>query len=296
MIAFNECTMRIFLYNYTLTRITREATPFSTHIIIQSRSAPLLCHVIFRRRVDVITKLASTTVVFFFNAIICHGVSRKSGTAMAVVAVAVPRPLHFPSGNIELSPVSTVGKGFVSPIKKGVQVGRAKRSCVPLALMVGKQLLTDIDAHELPNEVGLPQSSAEVVVVNIALLARIEALEAENALLKSEPQKVHFRLKDIEHGDNLVRFSTGFVSYTVFIAFEFLGPIVNHMNYWDPKRICKRQRKRKLDPKKQLFLTSVKLKLNLKLKDLGFRLGLSMSQVSWDIYVYNNLICFLYHH
>ena len=56
---------------------------------------PCHCHaaVIFRRTVDVVLKLASTTVVFCSNAIICLGVSRKSGTAMAVVAVAVPTPL-----------------------------------------------------------------------------------------------------------------------------------------------------------------------------------------------------------
>ena len=101
--------------------------------------------------------------------------------------------------------------------------------------MVGEQLSTDIGVHELPNEDGLPQFSTEVVV-NTALLARIEVLEAENARLKSEPQKAHFRLEDIKHDDNLVRFYTGFVSYTIFIAFfEFLGPVVNHLNYWGSK-------------------------------------------------------------
>ena len=157
--------------------------------------------------------------------------------------------------------------------------------------MVREQLSTDI--LELPNEDGLPQSSTEVLV-NTALLARIEALEAENARLKSEPQKAHFQLEDIEHDDNRVRFYTGFVSYAVFIAFfEFLGPVVNHLNYWGSKeRIRKRQRKRKLDPKNQLFLTLVKLiqKLNLRFKDLGFRFGLSMSQVSRYITTW---ICFL---
>ena len=34
---------------------------------------------------------------------------------------------HFPSGNVELSPVSTVGKRFASPIKKGVRAERAKQ-------------------------------------------------------------------------------------------------------------------------------------------------------------------------
>ena len=48
-----------------------------------------------------------------------------------------------------------------------------------------------------------------------------------------------------------------------------------------------------LDPINQLFLTLVKLKLNLKLKDLAFRFGISPSAVSWYI---NTWICFLYHH
>ena len=160
--------------------------------------------------------------------------------------------------------------------------------------MAGEQLSTDISVHELPNEDGQPQSSTEVVV-NTALLARIQVLEAENSRLKSVPQTKHFRLEDIEHDDDLVRFYTGFVSYCVFIGFfEFLGPVVNHLNYWGSKeKIRKCQRKRKLDPKNQLFLTLVKLKLNLRHKDLGFRFGLSVSQVSRYITTW---ICFLYHH
>ena len=75
-----------------------------------------------------------------------------------------------------------------------------------------------------------------VCVCCVALLARIEVLEAENAQLKSEPQKAYFQLEDIEHDDNLVRFYTGFVSFSIFIAFfEFLGPVVNHLNYWGSK-------------------------------------------------------------
>ena len=48
-----------------------------------------------------------------------------------------------------------------------------------------------------------------------------------------------------------------------------------------------------LDPVNQLFLTLIKLKLNLKLKDLAFRFGISPSVVSRYI---NTWICFLYHH
>ena len=76
-----------------------EAAPFSTRIYAcVYNHDPRRCHaaVIFRRTVDVVLKLARTTVVFCSNVIICHGVSRKSGTSMAVVAVvavAVPTPL-----------------------------------------------------------------------------------------------------------------------------------------------------------------------------------------------------------
>ena len=80
-----------------------------------------------------------------------------------------------------------------------------------------------------------------------------------------------------------VSFYTGFTSYMVFCAFyEFLGPAVDHLNYWGAKEVQqqRRSRPRKLNPKNQLFLTLVKLRLNLKLKDLAFRFGVSPSVTS----------------
>ena len=81
-------------YFYTQTRGSRTFFYAYIRMRVQSRSAPLPCRCYFpahsRRRTQA---GASTTVVFCSNAIICHGVSRKSGTAMAVVAVAVPTPL-----------------------------------------------------------------------------------------------------------------------------------------------------------------------------------------------------------
>ena len=74
-----------------------------------------------------------------------------------------------------------------------------------------------------------------------------------------------------------------------------IGPVVNHLNYWgETERITPRQRKRKLDPLNQFFLTLVKLKLNLKHTDLGVRFGLSASQTSrylttWISFLYNHL-------
>ena len=78
------------------------------------------------------------------------------------------------------------------------------------------------------------------------------------------------------------------------VFFEFLGPVVYNLNYWGSKeRITKTSRRRKLDPKNQLFLVLVKLKVNLKLTDLAYRFGLSTSQASRYITTW---ICFSYHH
>ena len=99
----------------------------------------------------------------------------------------------------------------------------------------------------------------------------------------------------MKHDDNLIRFYIGFVSYAVFLSFfNLLGPVVNELHYRGKKGgQGLRHRVRMLDPVNQLFLTLIKLKLNLKLKDLAFRFGISPSVVSRYI---NTWICFLYHH
>ena len=92
-----------------------------------------------------------------------------------------------------------------------------------------------------------------------------------------DPEKKNFRIEDIQHDDKLVRFYTGFVSYMMFLAFfEFLGPAAERLQYWGSKESEDRQRvrSRKLGPKNELFLTLVKLKLNLPHIDLAFRFGI----------------------
>ena len=99
----------------------------------------------------------------------------------------------------------------------------------------------------------------------------------------------------MKHDDELIRFYTGFVSYAVFLSFfNFLGPVVNELRYRGEKvGQGLRHRLRMLDPINKLFLTLVKLKLNLKLKDLAFRFGIPPSVLSRYI---NTWICFLCHH
>ena len=169
----------------------------------------------------------------------------------------------------------------------------------------GEQLLdTGYQVHELPNLGDVDDINDHVPdtgtdpVVHTALLARIEYLEAENAKLKSvcsQDSKKYFRIEDIKDDDKLVCFYTGFISFKVFQAFfEFLGPAVEHLKYWGEKDGTReRNRLRRINPTNQLFLTLIKLRLNLKMKDLSFRFGLSISRVSRYIKTW---ICFLYQH
>jgi len=69
---------------------------------------------------------------------------------------------------------------------------------------------------------------------------------------------------------------------------------VGCLNYWgDKKGEWQRKRPRKIDPLNQLFLTLVKLKLNLKVKDVAFRFGVTERLTSRYI---TSWICFLCHH
>lgn len=241
---------------------------------------------------------------------------------------------HFPDGDCQKDPSMSLGKRFASPKKKGPRAKRLKqrderrelsRSVTPSVSLpsrsvtptlapqthqiqtatIGSPLLSDYSVYELSTDdqtgpsCSTPQlSSSDTQVINRALLARIELLEAQNAQLKAETRqqvRPHFRMEDVQNDDKLFRFYTGFASFSIFLAFfEFLGPVVDHLNYWGSKEGERlRHRSRKLDTKNQLFLTLVKLRLNLKLTDLGFRFGISSSQASRYITTW---ICFLYHH
>ena len=168
----------------------------------------------------------------------------------------------------------------------------------PHSTPIGEVLLSDYSVHELPDseESCMEQSLSgddasrqqqlndrQTMVVNTALVARIESLEAENwslhlKLVNNKPR--YFRLQDISNNDSLVRFYTGFYTYETLLTFyDFLGPSVNSLTYWGSKS-TKTKRQMKLDPLNQLFMTLMKLHLNVRERDLGQRFGVAVSTVS----------------
>ena len=133
-------------------------------------------------------------------------------------------------------------------------------------------------------------------LLNTALVTRIEALEATNRQLCTQlsTHKRDFRLEHIADDDSLIHFYTGFQSYELLLAFfEFLGPAVDNLTYWGSKKSEMRKRKSKLDALNQFFLTLIKLRLNLRERDIAYRFGIATSTVSKYFITW---ICFLYHH
>ena len=150
---------------------------------------------------------------------------------------ASPKKLHSKrstrSASISPSPVPSTKRRALSmssspqlsPSSSTVDVSEADNSNADqesLIASIGEPLLTDYVVHELPDiEDTYTLSFSEKEVLNRALLARVEFLEAENQKLKdsaSTTQPKHFRLEDIANDDSLVRFYTGFPSYEIFVA------------------------------------------------------------------------------
>ena len=197
----------------------------------------------------------------------------------------------------------------VTPASSDITDGDSS-DIVGLTTPIEDACFSDYTVHELPSEEscldmssgsnldkGGKLSTEAQVVVNTALVARIEALEAECRSLHSKLSKTkpsHFRLENIAHSDSLVSFYTGFQTYDLLLTFyEFLGPSVTKLTYWGSKNESGKRRKMKLGPLNQFFMTLMKLKLNLREKDLAHRFDVSVSVVSKYFITW---VCFLYSH
>ena len=233
---------------------------------------------------------------------------------------------HFLHGDPSNTPSLDLGKRFASPKKMDMErsrraLKRARRSLSttsltvtpsssrassvsaptpgsttdeePMSVAVGEPLLSDYSVYELPSQ-GDDEESG------IALAARVEYLEAETKHLRShidaKKAPLFFRIEQISENDSLIRFYTGFTSYALCLSFfEFLGPSVHRLKYWgdDERKTTRRRKSTALTPLNQYFLTLVKLRLNLQVKDLAHRFRISTGLVSKYFITW---ISFMYHH
>ena len=103
----------------------------------------------------------------------------------------------------------------------------------------------------------------------------------------------YFRIEDINANDCLICFLLAFLAMKFYcFFFDFIGPC-DRLQYWGSRKAkTTRRRKTKLSPLNQPFLTLVKLRLNLSVKDLAYRFGISTGLVSRYVTTW---ICFMYH-
>ena len=164
-------------------------------------------------------------------------------------------------------------------------------------------VITSDEAEELTCDVAVntePDWNTEIS----ELKKKINVIEEEKMVLQKKQaellEQYCFRLNSICNDDNKILFYTGFPDYKTFMAcFNFLGPAVNNLTYWDsgkqsdtPSRsLCKTGRSRALTPLEEFFLVLVRLRLGLLEKDLAYRFNVSASTISR---IWKTWIAFLY--
>ena len=108
-----------------------------------------------------------------------------------------------------------------------------------------------------------------------ALTSQIGQLKVEIMRLNNQlelAKQAPFRIECIRHDKKLTSLYTGFPSYDVLMAFfKFLGPSVDRLQVWGTETKTQAKRRSKLDPLNQLFMTLVKLKLDLNIQPCVFR-------------------------
>ena len=148
----------------------------------------------------------------------------------------------------------------------------------PMTVSVSEQLIDNYQVTELPDDGSTTAtSSLQQHLVETALLALIEFLEAQLEKQNNEKSTDHkksqpFSIDQIKHDDHQGSFYTGFPSFAVFLEFyQFLGPAVDKLHYWGIIPDARKQHdSTKLTPMDQLFMTLVKLRLDLKFAHLAF--------------------------
>ena len=201
-----------------------------------------------------------------------HGERARKRQKLSISPPSMFSPSPSPAPSVTSTPVS-------SDVSDDLVLEHEKMTTSDSEMLLSDCSIFDLPADQAATskQIGSPSNESSVIV-NKALLTRIEVLEAvvkhcQKQLHKQGPS--HFRIENIASDDSLIKFYTGFPSYEVFLCFfEFLGPSVHSLNYWGDKKTAKGKRKKKLNPINQLFLTLFKLRQNPKFKKEIWLFGL----------------------
>ena len=168
----------------------------------------------------------------------------------------------------------------------------------------------EIDNTSESTESDDPELTISVAILTDVTGKDLDALATECEQLKRSLEETRTKLKATEfrvdsliNDDKQIQFYTGFPSYKMFKAcFDFLGPAVSNLIYWDPGKItetsykqdsttvCSKGRNRKLSPIDEFFMVMIRLRLGLFEKDLGYRFDVSQSTVSRILTTWINFI------
>ncbi|XP_014670846.1 PREDICTED: uncharacterized protein LOC106811658 [Priapulus caudatus] len=134
-------------------------------------------------------------------------------------------------------------------------------------------------------EKNLNPSYVNVKIENLVLKNELADLKSK-ITSKDEPVKF-FCVDDVKDNDRKCKFYTGLTWLQFLCVWEFLGPAMEKLTYWNqPLKSCRkspsktRGTKRKLSATNELFLTLVRLRTGLLNEDLGYRFGITSSTVS----------------
>lgn len=127
------------------------------------------------------------------------------------------------------------------------------------------------------------------------LLINLEIYIQHETVALWEAKRAPSFVKCVSHEDSLVSLYTGFLSHGVLLSFyKFLGQAVNTLTYWGVEGKTLARRHMKLDSFNQVFLTLIKLKLDLNVGDLAFYFQISSTTlpgyfITWVCFMYNEL-------
>ena len=138
------------------------------------------------------------------------------------------------------------------------------------------------------------RSEVQITVYD-ALSTQIQILKSEVQKLKvalREAKRAPFRVESISHDGSPISLHTGFPSYdgsAVIVQVAWTSCQLTNILGHKEKTLARRRKK--LDSLNQLFLTPIKLKLDLNIRDLAFRFQISTTTVSR---YFITVVCFMH--